>query len=70
MNTPGGMPDLGTPGEVAGYLHSTVANLAQLRYLGRGPKFIKVGRKVLYRWSDVADWLDRNTIQRTDDSRG
>jgi hypothetical protein len=64
------MPDLGTPGDVAKYLHSTVDNLAQLRYIGRGPKFIKVGRKVLYRWSDVTDWLDRNTMQRTDGPRG
>jgi len=57
VNKPPEMPDLGTPGDVAQYLHTTVANLAQLRYLGRGPKFIKVGRRVLYRWSDVADWL-------------
>lgn len=70
MNKPPEMSDLGTPSDVAKYLHSSIANLAQLRYTGRGPKFIKVGRRVLYRWSDVADWLDRNTMQRTDDSRG
>ncbi|ORB68945.1 DNA-binding protein [Mycolicibacterium tusciae] len=64
------MPDLGTPAEVAEYLRTTVANLAQLRYTGRGPKFIKVGRRVLYRWSDIADWLDGNTLQRTDDPHG
>lgn len=63
------MADLGTPGEVAEYLRSSVANLAQLRFQGRGPKFIKAGRRVLYRWSDVSDWLDRNTMQRTDDPR-
>jgi Helix-turn-helix domain len=70
MNRPPEMADLGTPGQVAEYLRSSVNTLAQLRYMGRGPKFIKVGRKVLYRWSDVADWLDRNTMQRTDDPRG
>jgi hypothetical protein len=70
VNKPPEMSDLGTPFDVAQYLHSTVANLAQLRYTGRGPKFIKVGRRVLYRWSDIADWLDRNTMQRTDDPRG
>jgi hypothetical protein len=64
------MPDLGTPGDVAEYLHTTVTNVAQLRYTGRGPKFIKAGRRILYRWSDVADWLDRNTMQRTDDPHG
>ena len=67
MSRPAEMPDLATPGEVAEYLRSSVARLAQLRYMGRGPKFIKVGRKVLYRWSDVSEWLDRNTMQRTDD---
>jgi len=36
---------------------------------GTGPKFIKRGSRVLYRWSDVLEWLDRNTIQRTDDPR-
>jgi hypothetical protein len=54
----------------AEFLRSTVADLAQLRYLGRGPKCIQVGRKVLYRWSDVADWLNSNTMQRTDYPHG
>ena len=31
------------------------------RYKGTGPKFIKRGRRVLYRWSDVLVWMDRNT---------
>lgn len=44
-------------------------SLAQNRYRGTGPKFIKHGSRVLYRWSDVLEWLDRNTIQRTDDPR-
>jgi hypothetical protein len=70
VNEPPEMPDLGTPGDVAEYLHTTVANLAQLRYNGRGPKFIKAGRRILYRWYDVADWLDRNTMQQTDEPHG
>jgi len=41
-----------------------------MRYRGIGPKFIKVGQKVLYRWSDVNAYLDANTVQRTDDPRG
>lgn len=63
--------DTGTPKEVAAYLHTSEAGLAQLRYRGVGPKFIKVGpRKVIYRWSDVREYLDANTCQRTDDPRG
>jgi hypothetical protein len=60
---------LATPAEVAEYLRTTTAALAQDRYKGIGPKFIKRGRRVLYRWSDVSEWLDHNTIQRTDDPR-
>jgi hypothetical protein len=60
-----------TAKEVAAYLHTTEAGLAQLRYRGMGPKFIKIGpRKVIYRWSDIREYLDANTMQRTDDPRG
>jgi hypothetical protein len=63
------LPALATPAEVAEYLRTTTAALAHDRYRGTGPKFIKRGSRVLYRWSDVLEWLDRNTIQRTDDPR-
>jgi predicted DNA-binding transcriptional regulator AlpA len=66
---PDELPALATPAEVAQYLHTTTASLAQDRYKGTGPRFIKRGRRVLYRRSDVLEWLDRNTIQRTDDPR-
>jgi hypothetical protein len=63
VSTPPEMPDLGTPTDVAEYLRTTVANLAQLRYMGRGPKFIKVGRKVLSTAGPTWHWLERNTMQ-------
>lgn len=57
-----------SPKEIAAYLHTSEAGLAQMRYRGTGPKFIKVGpRKVIYRWSDVYAYLDANTMTRTDD---
>lgn len=63
--------DTATSKEVAAYLHTTESGLAQMRYRGIGPKFVKVGpRKVIYRWSDVQDYLDQNTCRRTDDPRG
>jgi len=62
-------PPLATPVGVAEYLRTTTAALAQDRYKGTGPKFIKRGSRVLYRSSDVGEWLDRNTIQRTDERR-
>ena len=62
--------DTATPAQVAPVLDTTEAGLAQMRYRGTGPKFIKSGRRVLYRWSDVTAYLDANTCQRTDDPRG
>jgi hypothetical protein len=58
-----------TPHEVAAFLKQSEHSLAQDRYRGTGPKFIKHGRRVLYRWSDVHAYLDANTVQRTDDAR-
>lgn len=57
--------ELAEPGEVAQFLHQTEAALAQDRYRGTGPKFIKHGRRVLYRWVDVYAYLDANTVERT-----
>jgi hypothetical protein len=69
VELPPGLPELATPGQVAMYLQTTVNSLAQMRYRGSGPKFIKAGHRVLYRWSEVLEWLQHNTIQRTDDPR-
>jgi hypothetical protein len=62
--------DTATPAQVAPVLDTTLAGLAQMRYRGTGPRFIKAGKKVLYRWSDIRAYLDANTCQRTDDPRG
>ena len=63
------MPEspLATPDEVAAYLRTTTAKLAQDRYRGIGPRFVKHGRRVIYRWDDVLAFVDANTLQRTDD---
>ncbi|WMM73004.1 DNA-binding protein [Rhodococcus pyridinivorans] len=61
---------LATAEEVAGYLRTTTAKLANDRYRGIGPKFVKHGRRVLYRWSDVYAWTEENLMQRTDDRPG
>jgi hypothetical protein len=57
--------DLTTPKQVAETLDTSVMGLAQMRYRGTGPKFIKRGSRVLYRWSDVSDYLDGRTRART-----
>lgn len=62
MSTP---PPLATAKEVAAYLRTTPASLAQMRYLGNGPRFRKVGSRVLYDWADVTAWVDAHAATST-----
>lgn len=54
--------------EVADLLNISVRTLQAWRVRGGGPRFIKVGRAVRYRLSDVQDWIDRNIHRSTSDS--
>lgn len=58
---------LATPAEVAEFFRTTTGKLANDRVLGRGPKFVRFNRKILYRWSDVHDFVAQQIRQRTDD---
>lgn len=59
---------LATSEDVAAYIPGMDAKaLAQLRYRGKGPKFVKLGQKVFYRWEDVYEWVDANLRTRTDE---
>lgn len=40
--------------------------LAILRHRGGGPVYVKLGRKVLYRESDVNAWIEAGLHTRTD----
>lgn len=52
------MERLLTAREVADALGITTASLAQMRYLGRGPQYIKLNsRAVRYREAAITDWL-------------
>jgi hypothetical protein len=60
--------DLATPAEVVRAMRTTPARLAQMRYRGDGPKFVRAGRRrVLYRWTDVEQWVTDSLHDRTDD---
>lgn len=50
------------PEEVAEVLGVPVGTLANWRYQGRGPAFVKVGRHVRYRRSDVAGWIEQHVV--------
>ena len=36
--------------------------LAQWRHKNTGPAYYKIGRKVVYRGSDLNDWLEANRV--------
>lgn len=56
------------PQRVSEMLCISPATLRKWRWEGRGPKFIKVGRKVAYRDSDISAFIDSQVRQSTSDS--
>lgn len=43
----------------------STATLEKWRCTGQGPRFIRVGRKVLYRRTDIEAWLTSRTVTHT-----
>jgi predicted DNA-binding transcriptional regulator AlpA len=57
-------PLFDTP-EAAEYVHSGQSTLEKKRLTGGGPTFIKLGRKVVYRRSDLDAWLNARRRRST-----
>lgn len=57
------MEKYGTTQEVAAFRRTTVQKLAQERYLGIGPAYVKDGRKILYEWAAVNAYLEAHTVK-------
>ena len=55
---------LTTP-EAAAYLSIQPATLEQWRWNGRGPRFVKIGRSVRYRISDLDEFLNARVFSST-----
>lgn len=53
------------PHELAALTGVPTGTLAQWRYRGVGPTFIKAGRRVLYSRRAVEEWLEANTRTQT-----
>lgn len=47
----------------ARYLKKPLRTLEQWRYVGAGPRYVKVGSAVRYRKADVDKWLAENTVE-------
>ncbi|ETZ52588.1 hypothetical protein [Mycobacterium avium] len=51
------------PRDVAALRCMTENALAIERWRGAGPRFVKIGRRVLYRAGDLADFITAHTIE-------
>jgi hypothetical protein len=53
------------PADAARYLNIPKSTLDKSRLRGDGPRYVKFRRVVLYRLSDLDDWLARKTRRST-----
>jgi predicted DNA-binding transcriptional regulator AlpA len=56
------------PSEVAEWTRLSEQTLANMRWQGRGPAYLKAGGRVVYRRSDVENWLDSTASGGTSDA--
>lgn len=54
-----GRRPLASVAEVSVYLRVPVSTIYQWRYRGVGPRAVRVGRYLRYRWEDVERWLEQ-----------
>jgi hypothetical protein len=51
-----------TAAEAGIYLRIALVTLAQWRLVGKGPVFIRMGKAIRYRLSDLHAWMDANAV--------
>ena len=51
--------------DAAKYLNLSKSTLAKMRLSGKSPKYVKLGRKVAYRHSDLDIWIEAQTFSST-----
>ena len=51
--------------EAAAYLGLSVSTLNKLRLSGKGPRYLKLGRRVLYDIRDLESWVAERTRSHT-----
>ena len=47
-----------TINEAASIVRTPVATMRYWRHLGTGPRSFRLGRRVLYRYTDLIDWIN------------
>jgi excisionase family DNA binding protein len=53
------MDELLTTEEVAAYFRTVPGTVRYWRHVGKGPRALKVGKRVLYRAEDVRAWAEQ-----------
>jgi predicted DNA-binding transcriptional regulator AlpA len=48
----------------------STSTLAKLRHTGKGPTYVKLGRRVAYRPEDLDVWIDANRVKSTSEYMG
>jgi excisionase family DNA binding protein len=61
-SAPAARRPLATAQEIADFCGVPLGTVYQWSSRGGGPKFVKVGRHLRARWSDIEQWLDSQTI--------
>src|SRR5512132_3284415 len=59
------MPELLTTNEVAEIIRTPADTLRYWRFLGKGPRSVKLGRRVLYARTDVEAWIEAQRAGQT-----
>ena len=54
------------PREAAEYLRSSTSTLAKARMYKRGPNFVRIGRAIRYRQSDLDAWMSASVAQQAE----
>ena len=63
------VPDRMNTQQAAAHLGLAQSTVEKMRHEGRGPRFLKIGGKVVYRRRDLDSYLDACAIE-TQDTRG
>lgn len=59
-----------TQTEVANQLKISTSTLEAMRQKGNGPKYCKIGRRVLYNYDDLKKYIEFNSFKSTSEYRG
>lgn len=59
------MDQLVSAEDAANILNISTSTLAKMRLSGRSPRYVKLGRRVAYRPSDLEAWIDSQSFRST-----